>query len=397
MDPRHTMATDAEAQRLDAARIGVPWRRWGPYLAERAWGTVREDYSADGDAWGSFDHEQARSRAYRWNEDGLLGISDDQQRLCLALCLWNETDPILKERLFGLTNAEGNHGEDVKEVYFYLDALPSSSYLRAAYIYPQRAFPYQELRAGNAGRSTDDPEYELLDTGVLEEDRFFDVEVVYAKRDPDSLLMRVRATNMGPEAAPLHILPTAWFRNTWAWGDEVGGTQPSMRLDGPTVMAEHPSLGRHRLAGRAEGAPGAWIFTDNETNTARAFGLPAPDGKAHAKDAFHRYLIAGDVHALNASATGTKAAFHGTWLVAPGATVTAAVALVADEAGSPLDLLHDGEAIDRGSAHRGGCVLRAAGSPIHERGRATRSAPGPGRPAVVDAVLRARRRPLAAW
>jgi len=242
----------AEQARLRDARAGTPWKRWGPYLAERAWGTVREDYSATGDAWGSFTHEDARRRAYRWNEDGLLGISDDEQRLCLALSLWNERDPILKERLFGLSNPEGNHGEDVKELYFYEDAIPSSAFLRAGYLYPQQPYPYEDLVEENARRGGHDQEYELLDSGVLNDDRFFDVEVVYAKDGPERILMRIRATNQGPDAAPLHLTPTVWFRNTWLWDVLAAEVRPVLRLVHDEVVADHATLGRYRLAARAD-------------------------------------------------------------------------------------------------------------------------------------------------
>ncbi len=217
-----------EQRRLNEAReAGAPWRKWGPYLSERQWGTVREDYSENGDAWGYFTHDQARSRAYHWGEDGLAGISDDKQRLCFALALWNERDPILKERLFGLTNSEGNHGEDVKEYYFYLDSTPTHSYMKYLYKYPQAAFPYDDLVRTNAGRTRHDPEYELLDTGCFADDRYFDVFVEYAKAAPDDMLVRITAHNRGPDPAPLHVLPTLWFRNTWSWPD--GGSRPELR------------------------------------------------------------------------------------------------------------------------------------------------------------------------
>ncbi len=335
----------AEGRRLIAARTGEPWRRWGPYLAERAWGTVREDYSADGDAWGSFSHDDARRRAYRWNEDGLLGISDDEQRLCLALCLWNERDPILKERLFGLSNPEGNHGEDVKELYFYQDALPSSAFLRAAYLYPQRSFPYADLVAENARRDGHAPEYELLDTGVFDDERFFDVEVVYAKAGPDQVVMRLRATNHGPDAAPLHLMPTAWFRNTWSWDPIAAGERPALRRVGDEVVADHPTLGRHRLAARATGAKLLWLFTENETNSG-APEAPAGTGRArYTKDAFHRLLVDGDRDAVNPAETGTKAALDARWIVAPGETVELILAMGADGDVSPLDLLDEAGAL----------------------------------------------------
>ena len=319
----------AEQARLLEARDGVAWRKWGPYLAERAWGTVREDYSEGGDAWGSFTHDDARRRAYRWNEDGLLGISDDEQRLCLSLCLWNERDPILKERLFGLSNPEGNHGEDVKELYFYLDAVPSSAYLRAAYLYPQASFPYADLVAENARRTGHDPEYEVLDTGVFDGDRFFDVEVEYAKDAPEQLLMRVRATNLGPDPAPLHVLPTTWFRNTWSWDALETGARPLLSRVGGELVAEHHTLGRYRLAARAEGADVRWLFTENETSPIRPHDQEG--GRVpYTKDAFHRLLVDGDATAVNAAESGTKAALDATWTVAPGATVEVLLAMTPD-------------------------------------------------------------------
>src|SRR6187549_3127640 len=209
---------NAEQQRLVEIRSGAPWRRWGPYLSERQWGTVREDYSADGSAWDYFTHDQARSRTYRWGEDGLAGISDDKQRLCFALALWNGKDPILKERLFGLTNSESNHGEDVKEYYFYLDSTPTHSYMKCLYKYPQAAYPYNDLVQQNSRRTRKEMEYELLDTGIFDEDRYFDVFIEYAKADPEDILIKITAVNRGPEAAELHLLPTLWFRNNWsAW------------------------------------------------------------------------------------------------------------------------------------------------------------------------------------
>ena len=215
---------DANAERArqaEAREAGVPWTRWGPYLSERQWGTVREDYSDSGDAWSYLPHDHARSRAYRWGEDGLAGISDDRQRLCFALALWNGRDPIIKERLFGLTNSEGNHGEDVKEYYFYLDSTPTHSYMKYLYKYPQAAYPYGDLLETNRSRGRTDPEYELLDTGVFDEDRYFDVVVEYAKASPEDLLVEITVTNHGPEAASLDVLPTIWFRNTWSWGGDA--------------------------------------------------------------------------------------------------------------------------------------------------------------------------------
>ena len=241
-----------EQKRLNEARErGVPWKRWGPYLSERQWGTVREDYSSDGNAWDYFSHDQARSRAYRWGEDGLGGLCDDKQRLCFALALWNGQDPILKERLFGLTNSEGNHGEDVKECYFYLDSTPTHSYMRYLYKYPQGEFPYRDLVETNRGRSRLEPEYELLDTGVFDGDRYFDVELEYAKAGPDDILVRITVQNRGPEDARLELLPTLWFRNTWSW--KAGQSKPSLRQTDGTIHASHPQLGDFVLA--CEGDP----------------------------------------------------------------------------------------------------------------------------------------------
>jgi len=232
----------AEQKRLnDAREAGIPWKKWGPYLSERQWGTVREDYSQDGQAWNYFSHDEARSWAYRWGEDGLGGISDDRQRLCFALALWNERDPILKERLFGLTNSEGNHGEDVKEYYFYLDSTPTHSYMKYLYKYPQREFPYPDLVETNRRRSREEFEYELLDTGVFDQDRYFDVFVEYAKEGPDDILIRIAVYNRGPEAARLHLLPTLWFRNTWP--RKEGMPKPSLREAEGAIVASHPELG----------------------------------------------------------------------------------------------------------------------------------------------------------
>ena len=237
----------AEQKRLNEAREAhIPWKQWGPYLSERQWGTVREDYSDDGNAWDYFTHDQARSRAYRWGEDGLGGLCDDQQRLCFALALWNERDPILKERLFGLTNSEANHGEDVKEYYFYLDSTPTHSYMKYLYKYPQREYPYRDLIETNRRRSREEFEYELLDTGVFHDDRYFDVFVEYAKASPDDILIRITVHNRGPEAARLRVLPTLWFRNTWSWGEEQ--PKPSLRAAGPgAIQATHHELGEYWL------------------------------------------------------------------------------------------------------------------------------------------------------
>jgi hypothetical protein len=290
------------------------WRKWGPYLAERQWGTVREDYSSFGSAWDSFPHDHARSRAYRWGEDGIAGFSDEEQRLCLSLALWNGNDPILKERFFGLTNSEGNHGEDVKELYYFLDATPTHSYLRMLYKYPQRAFPYEDLLEENRRRGIGGLEYELIDTGIFDDDRYFDVVIEYAKAGPDDILLRVTAHNRGPEAAELHLLPQLWFRNTWSWKD--GGDRPQLRVASNGLTASHPTLGNWRLA--LDGSP-ELIFTENDTNLARLYGQPA-DGR-HFKDAFHELVVGGRREAVNSGRTGTKAAgwYHG--MVPPGGSM----------------------------------------------------------------------------
>ena len=300
---------DAESTRLvEDAERRRNWKRWGPYLAERQWGTVREDYSPDGTCWDYFPHDHARSRAYRWGEDGLLGITDREGRLCFAVALWNGRDPILKERLFGLTGPEGNHGEDVKECYFYLDATPTHSYMKALYRYPQREFPYARLVEENRRRGRTDGEFELADTGVFDDGRYFDVTVEYAKAGPDDVLVRLTIANRGPEAAPLHVLPTLWFRNTWSWGRSGEGYWPKPRIaragEG-AISAEHASLGRFTC--RGEGKP-RLLFTDNETNVSRLFDAPNPS--PYVKDAFHDCLVQGRTDAVNPAAAGTKAAFH---------------------------------------------------------------------------------------
>jgi len=288
----------------DARERGIPWKKWGPYLSERQWGTVREDYSDNGDAWGHFSHDQSRSRAYRWGEDGLGGICDDTQRLCFALALWNERDPLLKERLFGLTNNEGNHGEDVKEYYFYVDSTPTHSYMKFLYKYPQREFPYADLVDTNRRRSRDELEYELLDTGAFDEDRYFDVEVEYAKGGPEDILVRITVHNRGPETARLRVLPTLWFRNTWSWG--LPGPKPALRGAAPGIIeASHPDVGTYRLS--CDGNP-ELLFTDNDTNMERLWN--GHNASPYVKDAFHSYVVAGNREAVNPERVGTKAAAH---------------------------------------------------------------------------------------
>ena len=307
-------SSDGESVRLAEDAQGVAnWKRWGPYLSERQWGTVREDYSADGDCWEYFPHDHARSRAYRWGEDGLLGITDRECRLCFAVALWNGRDPILKERLFGLTNLEGNHGEDVKELYFYLDSTPTHSYMKSLYKYPQAEFPYGGLVEENRRRNRQVPEFEIADTGVFDDGRYFDIFAEYAKASPNDILIRLTIANRGGEAAALHVLPTLWFRNTWTWGCAHEGCtlKPGMKRTSATSLeGDHETLGRFRLdtEAMAEGEGPELLFTDNETNLKRLYDVA--NGGRHVKDAFHNYVIQGDREAVNAGCSGTKAAAH---------------------------------------------------------------------------------------
>jgi hypothetical protein len=288
------------------------WKRWGPYLSERQWGTVREDYSPDGDCWNYFPHDQARSRAYRWGEDGLLGITDRQCRLCFALALWNDRDPILKERLFGLTGPQGNHGEDVKEQYFYLESSPTHSYMKALYKYPQAEFPYKWLVDENARRTRNDPEFEIIDTKIFDDNRYFDVFVEYAKNTPDDILIRITVNNRAANAAVIHLLPTLWARNTWSWGCTHEGCEPKphLRQAGPaSVDADHVSLGKFQLVGEQfKGEQPQILFTENESNLERCFN--AANYTPYVKDAFHRYIVHGEAAAVNPAKTGTKAALY---------------------------------------------------------------------------------------
>ena len=317
-----------EQKRLNEAREkGVPWKKWGPYLSERQWGTVREDYSQDGNAWNYFSHDQSRSRAYRWGEDGLAGFSDDKQQLCFALALWNGRDPILKERLFGLTNSEGNHGEDVKEYYFYIDSTPTHSYMKYLYKYPHREYPYRDLLETNSRRSREEMEYELLDTGIFDDDRYFDVFVEYAKGDPEDVLIRISVHNRGPEPAQIHLLPTLWFSNTWSW--EKDETKPSLRQSAEgAIHASHPKLGEYTL--HCDGAR-ELLFTENETNAQRLWGQP--NSSPHVKDAFHEYVIQGKRYAVNPAKTGTKAAAHYVFDVPAGGSKVVRLRLLAKSEG----------------------------------------------------------------
>jgi hypothetical protein len=338
------LAAQTEADRLLESREKlVPWKKFGPYLSERQWGTVREDYSLDGDAWNYFPHEQARFRAYHWGEDGLAGLSDDKQRLCFSLALWNGVDPILKERLFGLTNSEGNHGEDVKEYYFYLDSSPTHSYMKYLYKYAQRAYPYDDLLQTNKRRTRHDLEYELLDTGIFDDDRYFDVFVEYAKNGPEDILIEINVWNRGPEAAKLHVLPTLWFRNTWSWWPIASRPVLSAKKfgDGITaVLASHTELGDYYLL--AEGAV-PLLFTENETNTERLWNQP--NATPFVKNGINDFVVGGRQNAVNPAQTGTKCSAYYQLTVEPGKNKTIRLRLVSGKSlgapsAKPADLTH---------------------------------------------------------
>jgi len=327
------MPTEEMERLVEEAGWEKNWKRWGTYLSERQWGTVREDYSPGGDAWNDFPHDHARSRAYRWGEDGLLGWTDRQCRLCFAVALWNGEDPILKERLFGLTGPEGNHAEDVKECYYYLDATPTQSYAKGLYKYPQREFPYNELVKKNAALGRDTPEFELADTGIFDESRYFDVTVEYAKADPNDTYIRVTIANRGPDSATVHALPTIWYRNTWSWlcKYEDGVSRPLIReADEQRMVCEHEKLREFEFL--AEAVPDRWLFTENETNHARLYGHPR--GPRGAKDAFHDFVIHGDESAVNPDHTGTKVAALHRIEIAAGAEVQLQFQLRAARGGS---------------------------------------------------------------
>src|SRR6476469_3506944 len=335
----HARLAEATGRAEDDLFGANPWYEWGPYLSERAWGTVREDYSADGDAWSSFPHDHARSRAYRWNEDGMAGISDIRHDLCLALALWNGNDPILKERMFGLTGPQGNHGEDVKEYWWYLEGLPSHALLRWRYHYPQAAFPYERLV--DHGRGLHDPELELLDTGVFDDNRFWSVEVTYAKASPTEILMRIDVENHAPEEATLDVLPTLWFRNTWAWGDDAD--RPRLEQDGSSVVVSGHELVGYRLdaAPGPDGAPPEALFCENETNAPRVYGSPATT--PYPKDGINDHVVSG-AETVNPDHRGTKAAFRYRLTVPAGGTAQLRLKLhrpprepARDWAGGPFD------------------------------------------------------------
>jgi Mannosylglycerate hydrolase MGH1-like glycoside hydrolase domain len=323
--------SNPEAERMLSTKTGQQdWDLWGPYLSERQWGTVREDYSENGTAWDYFPFEHARSRAYRWGEDGIAGLSDKHQQLCIGIALWNGQDEILKERLFGLSNIEGNHGEDVKEIYYYLDALPSHAYLKYLYKYPHAAFPYAELVESNKAIDRRQREYELLDTGVFKEDRYFDVFIEYAKAGPEDILMRIRVHNRGPEPAKLHVLPQLWFRNTWAWKENV--ERPSLRaMDQGEVMVSHPSMDQMYCYVTVDAE---LLFCDNDTNVRRLYGA---DAKGYFKDAFHDYLISGNRQAINPELSGTKMAVHHPCEIAAGEMRECRLRLAATRFDAPFD------------------------------------------------------------
>jgi hypothetical protein len=359
-----------ELERLDEdERRERNWKRFGPYLAERQWGTVREDYSADGTCWDYFPHDHARSRAYRWGEDGLLGMCDRQGRLCFALALWNGADPILKERLFGLTGPEGNHGEDVKEHYFYLDSTPTHSYMRALYKYPQRAFPYAALVEENRRRGKTEPEFELADTGAFDESRYFDVVAEYAKASPDDILIAITVANRGPAAAPIDVLPTLWFRNTWAWGRTGEGYSERPTLSargGADVEVRHPSLGDYRFVVDVDPTSGGQpelLFTENDTNSQRLFGVP--NATPYVKDAFHEYVVHGRVDRVNPERRGTKAAaLYRLWVPAGGEVRLRMRLTAADEISADRSAFADFEAVLAARRAEGDAFYAAKTGPL---------------------------------
>ena len=329
------MDRNPERARVEAAaRRAEHWRRWGPYLSDRQWGTVREDYSADGNAWDSFPFEMARLRAYRWGEDGILGICDNHQRLCFAPAFWNERDEILKERFYGLNGHQGNHGEDAKEYWWYLDAVPSHAYLKALYRYPQRAFPYAQLREENARRGRAGAEYELIDTGIFDDDAYFDVVVEYAKRDVDDLFVRITVINQGRESAPLHLLPQLWFRNEWSW--RAGVQRPTIRdavAGGHVLLADHPTLGKRWIFG--DGQDREHLFTENDTDFEAAFGVRSPS--PYVKSGIDRAVRGVDRDGINPQPLGSKAALHYRWLIEPGASRTIRLRISDDGGASGID------------------------------------------------------------
>jgi hypothetical protein len=321
----HSAPMHLEKQRLAEDKAGEKkWRRWGPFLSERQWGTVREDYSDHGNSWASFPHDHSRRRAYRWGEDGLQGWTDHQCRMCFSPALWNGNDTILKERLFGLGGNEGNHGEDVKECYYYLDSTPTHSYTKALYKYPQATFPYTAIREKNQALGRTGPELELADMGLFDDGKYFDVVQEVAKRSPNDILWRITVTNHGKRAAPIHVLPTLWFRNVWSWENnrEMPVHKPSLTGDGAGITARHESLGDFRLLVDSPDFPALvpWIFTENETNSESVFGTP--NSTPYVKDAFHRYLIHGENAAVSPTPSGTKSAAHLKFMIPAGKSIT---------------------------------------------------------------------------
>ena len=365
------MNPNPERARLDAAnRRAEHWRRWGPYVSSRQWGTVREDYSADGNAWDYFPFEMARLRAYRWGEDGIFGFCDNHQRLCIAPAFWNERDEIIKERFYGLGGHQGNHAEDVKEYWWYLDALPSHAYLKALYRYPQRAFPYRELREENARRGRADREYELIDTGIFGGDAYFDITVEYAKRDVEDVLMRITVTNRGHEPAPLHVLPQLWFRNEWSW--RAGVARPRIAESQPrhrTLVADHATLGRRFIF--TDGGQSDVLFTENETDYERAFNVGSPS--PFVKSGIDRFVRGEDADAVNPGRFGSKAALHYRWMIEPGATHTVRLRMTDDPLASGIDDDFDATFDEREAeadhfyAHAGGTELDPEARMIQRR------------------------------
>jgi len=368
-------ARDTEKQRLEEANTGEKaWRRWGPYVSERQWGTVREDYSAKGDAWAYLPHEAARSHAYRWGEDGLGGFCDDQQNLCLCVALWNGKDPILKERLFGLTNAEGNHGEDVKEIYYYLDATPTYSYARMLYKYPQAAYPYAWLVAENRRRGKQQPEFELIDTGLFDDDEYFDVDIEYAKADVNDILLRITAANRGPQAARLHVLPQVWLRNTWNWFE--GANKPSLKAANPSAISvEHETLGSFTVH---FDQPRDLLFCDNETNAPKLFG---------ATDVHGYFRVPGArQHKRGESSEGGHQGGRRLRAYGTGGRERSGTGAAQRRSAEPEALRRFRQ--DLSTAHRrGGCLLCRPAEQHPRRRRPPGAAAGVRRHAVVEAVL----------
>ena len=385
----------AEQLRLDEARQPkTRWKKWGPYLSERQWGTVREDYSENGDAWNFFTHDHSRSRAYRWGEDGIAGISDDQQYLCFGLALWNGKDPILKERLFGLTNSEGNHGEDVKEYYFYLDSTPTHSYMKYLYKYPQAAYPYADLVETNRRRSRHEMEYELLDTGVFHDDRYFDVFVEYAKGGPEDILVRITAVNRGPDAADLHLLPTLWFRNDWSkWIAPIEPGSPEAAHQAGRGTARH---GRSRGGALAAGGlplscdgDVPLLFTENETNHERLFpGSGTSNESRYVKDGINDCVVNGRHDLVNPDREGTKVAAHYQATIGAGQTTVIRLRLsngVPDHKGQPFGRSFDDIFATR--LREADEFYKSVTPPAVSRRRGQRDASSPCRHALEQAVL----------